>query len=99
MSDVFVTEQLASRPSKRTDCQREKKAMLDLAGRLADASSEVLPRFVELAMEMTGGVSAGLSIFDADREPDLFRWKHLHGSLAGLKVVRRPATTAPAELR
>lgn len=95
LSNVFVTEELATRPAKRTDCQREKKAMLDLAGRLADASSEVLPRFVELAMEMTGAVSAGLSIFDAEREPDLFRWKHLHGSLARFEGATTPRNNSP----
>ena len=69
--------------------------MLDLAGCLADASSEVLPRFVELAMEMTGGVSAGVSIFDAEREPDVFRWKHLHGSLARFEGATTPRDNSP----
>lgn len=69
--------------------------MLDLAARLADASGEVLPRFVELAMEMTGGVSAGLSIFDAEREPHLFRWKHLHGSLARFEGATTPRSNSP----
>ena len=95
LSEIFVTEELASRPAKRTDCQREKKAMLDLAGRLADASSEVLPRFVELAMEITDASSAGLSIFDADREPDVFRWKHLHGSLAQFEGATTPRDNSP----
>lgn len=92
---AFITEELATRAPKRTDCQREKKAMLDLAVRLADASNEVLPRFVELAMGMTGAVSAGLSIFDADREPDVFRWKHLHGSLARFEGATTPRDNSP----
>ncbi|HEX8642956.1 MAG TPA: HWE histidine kinase domain-containing protein [Allosphingosinicella sp.] len=95
MTHVFVSDEMAARPPKRADCQREKKAMLDLAARLADASGEVLPRFVELAMEITGGVSAGLSIFDADREPDLFRWKHLHGSLARFEGATTPRDNSP----
>jgi two-component sensor histidine kinase len=92
---VFVTDELAKRPAKRSDCQREKTAMLDLATRLADASGEVLPRFVELAMEMTGAVSAGLSLFDAEREPDLFRWKYLHGSLARFEGATTPRDNSP----
>jgi two-component sensor histidine kinase len=94
-SDVFITEELVTRPVRRTDCTREKKAMLDLANRLAQASSEVLPRFVELAMEMTGAVSAGLSIFDAENEPNLFRWKHLHGSLARFEGATTPRNNSP----
>lgn len=93
--DVFITEEMAKRPPKRTDCQREKRAILDLAGRLAEASNKVLPRFVELAMEMTGAVSAGLSIFDREREPDLFRWKHLHGTLARFEGATTPRDNSP----
>src|SRR3990170_798450 len=92
---AFITEELATRPPQRTDFQREKKAMLDLASRLAAASDEVLPRFVELAMEMTGAVSAGLSIFDVEREPDVFRWKHLHGSLARFEGATTPRNNSP----
>jgi two-component sensor histidine kinase len=95
LSNVFVTEELARRTPKRSNCQREKKAMLDLAARLAQASSEVLPRFVELAMEMTSAVSAGLSILDAEHEPDLFRGKHLHGSLARFEGATTPRNNSP----
>ena len=93
--EVFITEELVKRPAKRTDCQREKEAILDLARHLADASSEVLPRFVELAMEMTDAVSAGLSVFDAEREPDVFRWTHLHGTLARFEGATTPRNNSP----
>lgn len=69
--------------------------MLDLASRMADASNQVLPRFVELAMEVTGAVSAGLSIFDAEGEPDVFRWMHLHGSLARFEGAATPRDNSP----
>lgn len=95
LSGVFITEELAKRRPKRTDCQREKRAILDLARELANASSELLPRFVELAMEMTGAISAGLSIFDAEREPDVFRWKHLHGALARFEGAETPRNNSP----
>lgn len=94
-SNVFITEELATRSPRQTDYQREKKAMLDLVAGLADASRDVLPRFVELAMEMTGAASAGLSIFDSEREPNLFRWKHLHGSLARFEGAITPRDNSP----
>jgi two-component sensor histidine kinase len=94
-SQVFITEALATRSPRRVDVGREKRAILDLAARLADASSELLPRFVELAMETTGAVSAGLSIFDADREPDLFYWRHLRGSLARFEGATTPRDDSP----
>lgn len=95
VSDVFVTDQLSTRASKRIDCQREKDAFLELASRLADASNQILPRFVEMAMQMTDAVSAGLSIYDAEREPDVFRWKHLHGSLARFEGATTPRDNSP----
>jgi two-component sensor histidine kinase len=94
-SDVFITEELAKRHPKRTDTQREKRAILDLAGDLADGTSDVLRRFVKLAMERTDAVSAGLSIFDGEREPDRFRWKHLHGTLARFEGATTPRNNSP----
>lgn len=95
VSSVFITEELAKRRPQRTDCQSQKRAILDLARELAEASNKVLPRFVESAMEITGAVSAGLSLFDAEREPDVFRWMHLHGSLARFEGATTPRNHSP----
>jgi two-component sensor histidine kinase len=62
---------------------------------MADASAEVLPRFVELAMEMTGAVSAGLSLYDPDGAPDIFRWSHLRGTLARFEGATTPRNNSP----
>jgi two-component sensor histidine kinase len=94
-ANVFITDELRKRTPTRSDCQREKKAILDLATHFGKASSEVLPRFVQLAMEMTEAVAAGISIFDADLEPDIFRWKHLHGSLARFEDATTPRNYSP----
>ena len=58
IASVFITDELERRPPKKTDYLQEKLALQDLAARMADQPREVLPRFVDLAMEMTGGVSA-----------------------------------------
>jgi hypothetical protein len=59
VDDVFITDELDRRAPKKTDYLQEKLALQDLAARMADKPEEVLPRFVDLALEMTGGVSAG----------------------------------------
>lgn len=62
---------------------------------MAETSAEVLPRFVELAMERTGAVSAGLSVYDADEVPDIFRWQHLRGTLSRFENATTPRDNSP----
>ncbi|WP_292532219.1 HWE histidine kinase domain-containing protein [Methylocystis sp.] len=95
ISDVFITEELDRRAPKETDSLREKLALQDLAGRMADHPAEVLPRFVDLAMEMTGGVSAGLSLYEPDPAPGVFRWRYLRGRLAPFEDATTPRNFSP----
>jgi two-component sensor histidine kinase len=53
----------------------------------------VLPRFVELAMQMTGGTAARLSIFESDSA--VFRWMHLCGELATFEGATTPRHYSP----
>ena len=50
--EIFITEELAKRPPRRTDYRQETLALQDLGSRLIGAPEDVLPRFVELAMEI-----------------------------------------------
>ena len=61
-ADLFITTQLAGRLAQPADHLREKQAIQELAGRMAHQPEDVLPRFVDLAMELTGGIAAGLSL-------------------------------------
>ena len=88
-ADVFITDELEKRAPKKVDYLQEKMALQDLAARMADQPEEVLPRFVDLAMEITGGVSAGLSLYEENPAPGVFRWQYLRGVLA---VQRRDNT-------
>jgi hypothetical protein len=94
-SEVFITAELARRPPKRTDYLQEKLALQDLATRMADNPGEVLPRFVELAMQVTGGVSAGLSLYEEEPAPGAFRWHFLCGSLAAFEGATTPRHDSP----
>ena len=83
-SRVYHTDELMRRPARGTDYLREKQAMQDLAAQMADRPEGVLPHFVDLAMELTGGVAAGLSLYEKDPMPGIFLWRYLRGSLAPL---------------
>lgn len=63
--------------------------------RMADAPDEVLSLFVDLAMRLTGGVSAGLSLYDADAAPEIFLWRHLRGTLAAFEHGKTPRDHSP----
>jgi two-component sensor histidine kinase len=94
-SDVFITDALSARVPKREDHQREIVALQALAVRMADKPDEVLPLFVDLAMELTGAVSAGLSLYDAEAAPDIFLWRHLRGTLAPFEHTTTPRDHSP----
>jgi len=95
VASVFITDELERRPPKKTDYLQEKLALQDLAARMADRPEEVLPRFVDLAMEMTGGVSSGLSLFEENPSPGVFRWQYLRGVLAPFNGATTPRNFSP----
>ena len=93
--EIYITDQLATRPLRRPDYRMEKQALQDLAARMITRPDEVLPRFVDLAMELTGGIAAGLSLFESAPAPGIFRWRHLRGALAGFENATTPRNFSP----
>lgn len=95
LTEIYITDALPSRAPRAADPGREKRAILDLAATMADNPAEVLPRFVSLAMEMTGSTSAGLSLYETDNDAPVFRWRHLHGLLAPFENATTPRDDSP----
>jgi two-component sensor histidine kinase len=93
--DLFVTNELAARRSETTDYKRVTLAVQELASRMVECPEEVLPRFVELSMKLSGAVSAGLSLIEAFPEPGVFRWRYLHGKLASFENSTAPRHDSP----
>ena len=62
---------------------------------MMDGPAEVLPRFVDLAMNMAEGVSAGLSLYEEGSEPKVFRWCYLRGTLAAFEGATTPRDLSP----
>ncbi|HJT44287.1 MAG TPA: HWE histidine kinase domain-containing protein [Rhizomicrobium sp.] len=93
--NVYITSELDRRPAKAVDNLQAKRALLDLAARMVDRPEEVLPRFVDLAMELTGGVSAGLSLYEENPAPGVFRWRYLRGTLSPFDGATTPRNFSP----
>jgi hypothetical protein len=95
IADVYITHELDRRVPMKTDFLQEKLALQDLAARMVDLPEQVLPRFVDLALEMTGGVSAGLSLYEENPAPGIFRWRYLRGVLAPFENATTPRNFSP----
>jgi len=93
--DLYITNELRRRRSPPADYLREKRAIQELAARMAERPEEVLPAFVELGMALTGGSSAGLSLLEPWPAPGIFRWRYLHGVLARFENATTPRNHSP----
>jgi two-component sensor histidine kinase len=93
--DLYITAELDRRPPTRPDYRREMLAIQDLAARMSDSPDEVLPRFVDLAMEIAAGVSAGISLYEPAPAPGVFRWCFLRGLLARFDGATTPRDFSP----
>jgi two-component sensor histidine kinase len=93
--DVFITSELNRRAPKKTDYLQEKLALQDLARQMADDPAEVLPHLVDLALEICGGTSGGISLYEEKPSPGVFRWRYLRGSLAKFTGGTTPRDFSP----
>ena len=92
---VFITDELLRRPPKKTDYLQEKLALQDLALQMADHPAEVLPHLVDLAIDTCGGTSGGISLYEEDPAPGIFRWHYLRGGLEKFTGETTPRDFSP----
>ena len=93
--DVFITDELRRREPKTTDYLKEKLALQDLARQMSDHPAEVLPHLVDLAMELSGATSGGISLYEEQPAPGIFRWHHLRGKLERFNGATTPRDFSP----
>ncbi|WP_050032577.1 HWE histidine kinase domain-containing protein [Bradyrhizobium sp. LTSP857] len=93
LAGVFITAELGRRTTTPRNHLREKLAIQDIADRMSDQPTQILPQLVKLAMEISGAESAGISILEQDKE--LFRWFGLAGVLAAFEGATTPRNDSP----
>jgi two-component sensor histidine kinase len=90
-ADVTITQELARRGSKLPDYLREKEAIAELAEQMVDQPAELVPRLVDLALELCRASSAGVSVLEGDR----FRRLGLKGVLSSFEGETTPRNFSP----
>jgi two-component sensor histidine kinase len=93
IAEVFITEELGRRLAPAPDYLREKLAIQDLANHMTDHPGEILPRLVQLAMELCGAESAGISVLEPENAQ--FRWFALRGVLSAFESATTPRDFSP----
>jgi two-component sensor histidine kinase len=90
-----VTDELTLRAVRGEEHRSARYALRDLSAQAAADPKAALPRFVALAMEITGASSAGLSIHEPETGTGVFRWTHLHGVLDRFEDATTPRNHSP----
>ena len=86
-ADLFITHELGAREPKRFDAAQEVAAMQMIANRMASSPHDLLPYFVDLAMQLTEAAAAGLTLLDPEA-PDQLLWCQLRGSFRKFENTR-----------
>ena len=95
IAEVYITDDLKRRPPKKTDYLKEKQALQELAVRMVDQPDDILPRFVDLALEMAEGSAAGISLYEDNPAPGIFRWHNVRGALSPFDGTTTPRNFSP----
>lgn len=82
LSDVLITPALHERPGLARDIAAEHEALTDLIRQAAIESPGLLPRLVDLAVELCDAGSAGVSLLEPSAAPGqgVFRWVAMSGA-------------------
>src|SRR5215470_3112368 len=79
LESILRTEELRSRPWRAPDYQKENRALMALAGALADPKSDIFQRFAEIILETTDCDSSGLSLLTREDGGKRFYWPAIAG--------------------
>jgi len=79
LESILCTEELRRRPSRPPDYEKENRALMALAGALADPKSNIFQRFAEIILEGTQCDSSGLSLLTRENGGKRFYWPAIAG--------------------
>ena len=95
LADVVITERLAERRTREPDYAAENRALVRLAETMARRPEELFQTLADVARELTGAGSAGISLLDPAANPPVFRWRAASGLLGPLVGAELPRHFSP----
>ena len=91
LADVDIRRELDTRPLRSPDYEREHEAFGLLAAELACNPHNMLQKLAEVAVDLCGAHTAGISLL----EGDLFRWEAVAGVFASARGGTMPRNASP----
>jgi PAS domain S-box-containing protein len=79
LESILCTEELRRRPWRPPEYEKENRALMALAGALADPKSNIFQRFAEIILETTDSDSSGLSLLTREDGGKRFYWPAIAG--------------------
>jgi two-component sensor histidine kinase len=95
VASVFITDELARRREQRPGMFREVLPFPYLTKKMVDDPGRVLPLLVDTAMDVCEAVSGGISLYEPEPSPGVFRWHHLRGDLKKFTGATTPRHYSP----
>src|SRR5882757_255892 len=95
VDEILITDELVRRPSRMPDHATENQALLVLAQELAESPRTILHKLAELARELCGADSAGVSVLDEGGTPPAFHWRAISGPFAVNLGGKLPRDASP----
>jgi PAS domain S-box-containing protein len=95
-TDVRVTAELASRPTRQPNLAADIQALQLLAQQLMDNPQVMLKTLVEIVLDRTQAGTAGVSLLETPPNGEsVFRWVAIAGALADLEQTTIPVDFSP----
>ncbi len=91
LAEVDILSELAVRPRRAADHERENQALASLAKEMARKPRNMLQKLVETAVELCNAHTAGISLL----EGNVFRWEAVAGVFAAYRNGTMPREASP----
>jgi two-component sensor histidine kinase len=95
VASVIITDELQHRRVLRPGLFREVLPFGNLTRKMVDDPNQVLPLLVDSALELCGAVSGGISLYEPEPAPGVFKWHHLRGDLEKFTGATTPRHYSP----
>ena len=94
LDDVDIQSELEARPRRVPNLEREHRALLALGVEMANRPGNMLQKLAELAIELCGAHTAGVSVPDGAA----FRWAAVAGVFAPSRGATVPRDASPDDV-